>query len=396
MNIELIQKYVAAEKADAWILVDYECKNPVMNALLGPKMLTRKIFMVIPAQGKPYLITHFIDTVYLKDDETTKRFDLKVYKTWREMLNLEKELFSSYKTALMDVSEFGLLPRVSLADWGSVEYVRSLGIEIKPSANVLQRITATYSERAYQLQLKANEITLGIKDEAFLRIKELIEEKGETDEYEIQQFIAKRFHEEGMVFDDPPLVAIGRNASDPHYSPTKEIHDKIHEDDLVLIDMWAKMDDPEGVYSDITWMGFVGHEVPQIYVDRFNIVKNARDAVISFLEKEIPLRPVMAYEADDVARKVISDAGYGEYFVHRVGHNIAVDVSPHGPGANLDDYESKDTRYLLEGTSFSDEPGIYAPDFGVRSETNLHIRNGKLEVVAGLQDAIIPILSFKK
>ena len=104
----------------------------------------------------------------------------------------------------------------------------------------------------------------------------------------------------------------------------------------------------------------------------------------------------MAYEADDVARKVISDAGYGEYFVHRVGHNIAVDVSPHGPGANLDDYESKDTRYLLEGTSFSGEPGIYAPDFGVRSETNLHIRNGKLEVVAGLQDAIIPILSLKK
>lgn len=396
MNIELIQKYIAAEKADAWILVDYECKNPVMNALLGPKMLTRKIFMAIPAEGKPYLITHFIDTVYLKDEETAKNFDLKVYKTWREMLNLEKELFASYQTALMDVSEFGLLPRVSLADWGSVEYIRSLGIEIKPSANVLQRITATYSERAYQLQLKANEITLRIKDEAFLKINELIEEKGETDEYEIQQFIARRFHEEGMVFDDPPLVAIGINASDPHYSPTEEIHDKIHEDDLVLIDMWAKMDDPEGVYSDITWMGFVGNEVPQVYVDRFNIVKNARDAVIAFLEKEIPLRPVMAYEADDVARKVISDAGYGEYFVHRVGHNIAVDVSPHGPGANLDDYESKDTRYLLEGTSFSDEPGIYAPDFGVRSETNLHIRNGKLEVVAGLQDAIIPILSLKK
>ena len=396
MNIELIQKYIAAEKADAWILVDYECKNPVMNALLGPKMLTRKIFMAIPAEGKPYLITHFIDTVYLKDEETAKNFDLNVYKTWREMLNLEKELFASYKTALMDVSEFGLLPRVSLADWGSVEYIRSLGIEIKPSANVLQRITATYSERAYQLQLKTNEVTLRIKDEAFLKIKELIEEKSETDEYEIQQFIARRFHEEGMVFDDPPLVAIGKNASDPHYSPTEEIHDKIHEDDLVLIDMWAKMDDPEGVYSDITWMGFVGNEVPQVYVDRFNIVKNARDAVIAFLEKEIPLRPVMAYEADDVARKVISDVGYGEYFVHRVGHNIAVDVSPHGPGANLDDYESKDTRYLLEGTSFSDEPGIYAPDFGVRSETNLHIRNGKLEVVAGLQDAIIPILSLKK
>ena len=392
MNIQKIQKYVAEENADAWVLVDYECKNPVMNALLGPKMLTRKIFMVIPKEGKPYLIVHFIDTVYLKDEETKKHFDLKIYKTWREMLALEKESLSAYKTVLMDVSEYGLLPRVSLADWGSVEYVRSLGLTVKPSANVLQQITAVYSERAYQLQRKACDLTLKIKDEAFAKIKELILEKGEADEYEVQQFIADRFHEEGMVFDDPPLVAVGENASDPHYSPTKDIHDKIHEDDLVLIDMWAKMDDPEGVYADITWMGYVGKEIPQIYVDRFNIVKAARDAVIAFLEKEIPLRPVMAYEADDAARKVIEDAGYGEYFVHRVGHNIAVDVSPHGPGANLDDYESKDNRLLLEGTSFSDEPGIYAPDFGVRSETNLHIRNGRLEVVAGLQDEIIPIL----
>ena len=392
MNIQKIQKYVAEENADAWVLVDYECKNPVMNALLGPKMLTRKIFLVIPKEGKPYLIVHFIDTVYLKDEETKKHFDLKIYKTWREMLALEKESLSAYKTVLMDVSEYGLLPRVSLADWGSVEYVRSLGLTVKPSANVLQQITAVYSERAYQLQRKACDLTLKIKDEAFAKIKELILEKGEADEYEVQQFIADRFHEEGMVFDDPPLVAVGKNASDPHYSPTKDIHDKIHEDDLVLIDMWAKMDDPEGVYADITWMGYVGKEIPQIYVDRFNIVKAARDAVIAFLEKEIPLRPVMAYEADDVARKVIEDAGYGEYFVHRVGHNIAVDVSPHGPGANLDDYESKDNRLLLEGTSFSDEPGIYAPDFGVRSETNLHIRNGRLEVVAGLQDEIIPIL----
>ena len=392
MNIQKIQKYIAQENADAWVLVDYECKNPVMNALLGPKMLTRKIFMVIPKEGKPYLIVHFIDTVYLKDEETKKHFDLKIYKTWREMLALEKEFLSAYKTVLMDVSEYGLLPRVSLADWGSVEFVRSLGLTVKPSANVLQQITAVYSERAYQLQRKACDLTLKIKDEAFAKIKELILKKGEADEYEVQQFIADRFHEEGMVFDDPPLVAIGKNASDPHYSPTKDVHDKIHEDDLVLIDMWAKMDDPEGVYADITWMGYVGKEIPQIYVDRFNIVKVARDAVIAFLEKEIPLRPVMAYEADDVARKVIEDAGYGEYFVHRVGHNIAIDVSPHGPGANLDDYESKDSRLLLEGTSFSDEPGIYAPDFGVRSETNLHIRNGRLEVVAGLQDGIIPIL----
>ena len=392
MEIKEIKKYIAQEGADAWVLVDYECHNPVMNALLGPKMLTRKIFMVIPASGKPYLITHIIDTVYLKDKETLGNFDLKVYKTWREMLDLEKKLLSGYKTVLMDISENGLLPRISLADWGSVDYIKSLGLEVRSSGDVLQRITAVYSKRAYELQKQACELTLKIKDEAFQKIKELIEKDGKTSEYEIQQFIADRFHEEGMVFDEPPLVAIGPNASDPHYAPTRESFSEICEGDLVLIDMWAKMDDPEAVYADITWMGYVGKEIPDVFAERFKIVKSARDAVIEFLKNEIPNRDVHAFEADDVARKVITDAGYGEYFLHRVGHNIAVDVSPHGPGANLDDYESKDTRLLLEGTSFSDEPGIYAPDFGVRSETNLHIKDGYLEVVAGLQDEIIPIL----
>ena len=392
MKIKEIKKYIAQEGADAWVLVDYECHNPVMNALLGPKMLTRKIFMVIPASGKPYLITHIIDTVYLKDKETLGNFDLKVYKTWREMLDLEKKLLSGYKTVLMDISENGLLPRISLADWGSVDYIKSLGLEVRSSGDVLQRITAVYSKRAYELQKQACELTLKIKDEAFQKIKELVEKDGKTSEYEIQQFIADRFHEEGMVFDEPPLVAIGPNASDPHYAPTRESFSEICEGDLVLIDMWAKMDDPEAVYADITWMGYVGKEIPDVFAERFKIVKSARDAVIEFLKNEIPNRDVHAFEADDVARKVITDAGYGEYFLHRVGHNIAVDVSPHGPGANLDDYESKDTRLLLEGTSFSDEPGIYAPDFGVRSETNLHIKDGNLEVVAGLQDEIIPIL----
>jgi Xaa-Pro aminopeptidase len=338
------------------------------------------------------LITHIIDTVYLKDKETLGNFDLKIYKTWREMLDLEKKLLSGYKTVLMDISENGLLPRISLADWGSVDYIKSLGLEVRSSGDVLQRITAVYSKRAYELQKQACELTLKIKDEAFQKIKELIEKDGKTSEYEIQQFIADRFHEEGMVFDEPPLVAIGPNASDPHYAPTKESFSEICEGDLVLIDMWAKMDDPEGVYADITWMGYIGKEIPEVFAERFKIVKSARDAVIEFLKNEIPNRDVHAFEADDVARKVITDAGYGEYFLHRVGHNIAVDVSPHGPGANLDDYESKDTRLLLEGTSFSDEPGIYAPDFGVRSETNLHIKDGNLEVVAGLQDEIIPIL----
>ena len=394
MELKQLQEQIAALGHDAWILVDYENRNPALVQFLGKRMLTRKIFLVIPAKEKPYLITHTIDTAYLNDPAITSAFDLHIYATWQEMLDLQRRLFKPYKSVLMDISEAGLLPRVSLADYGSVSFIRSIGIDVVSSADILQSQTAVMSEKSLQSQIKACKTALKIKDEAFSFIAKKIREKGITSELEVQQFIAKRFVEEGMYYDEAPLVAIGPNASNPHYTPTPESFSPIKEGDLVLIDMWAKYKDPDSVYADITWMGFVGTEVPALYADRFAIVKAARDGAIEFLKKTLPLREVQAYEVDDVARKIIAGAGYGEYFIHRLGHSIYTDDSPHGPGANLDNYESHDTRVLLDGTSFSDEPGIYAPDFGVRSETDLHIKGKELLVVGGLQDKIIPILSL--
>lgn len=394
MELKQLQEQIAALGHDAWILVDYENRNPALVQFLGKRMLTRKIFLVIPAKEKPYLITHAIDTAYLNDPAITDAFDLHIYATWQEMLDLQRRLFKPYKSVLMDISEAGLLPRVSLADYGSVSFIRSIGIDVVSSADILQSQTAVMSEKSLQSQIKACKTALKIKDEAFSFIAKKIREKGITSELEVQQFIAKRFVEEGMYYDEAPLVAIGPNASNPHYTPTPESFSPIKEGDLVLIDMWAKYKDPDSVYADITWMGFVGTEVPSLYAGRFAIVKAARDGAIEFLKKTLPLREVQAYEVDDVARKIIAGAGYGEYFIHRLGHSIYTDDSPHGPGANLDNYESHDTRVLLDGTSFSDEPGIYAPDFGVRSETDLHIKGKELLVVGGLQDKIIPILSL--
>jgi len=393
-TLKRIQELVGQSGADAYIILDYENRNSSLVKLLGEKMLTRKIIAVIPKEGKPYLITHSIDTVYLSDEKTAENFDLRVYKTWQQMLQIEKESFAGYKTVCMDISENGLLPRVSLADWGSVDYVLSLGVKVIPSANILQSLSAVVGEKGLQSQQKACKTALKIIKEAFRLIALEISQMGESDEYKIQQFITRRFDEEGMIYDEPPIVAIGPNASNPHYAPTDEVSSPIHEGDLVLIDMWAKYKEPGSVYADITWMGYVGKDVPAVYVDRFNIVKAARDGVIAFLKENLPVREVAAYEADDVARKIITDAGYGEYFIHRVGHNIADDVSPHGPGANLDNFESHDDRTLLSGTSFSDEPGIYAPDFGVRSETDLFHLKGELYVTGGLQEEIVPIMSL--
>ncbi|MBR4275127.1 MAG: aminopeptidase P family protein [Bacilli bacterium] len=389
---EIIREALTKEGADAWVIVDYENRNKTLVEFLGNRMLTRKIFLVFPLDKKPFIICHSIDTVFLRDEEITKNFDLKVYHTWQEMLDIEKKEFAEYKKVLMDISEFGLLPRISLADYGSVEFIKSLGIEVASSGNLLQRFSALYSDRAYELQLLANKKTLMIKDEAFAKIKELILKNGETSEYEIQKFICDRFHEEGMVYDDPAIVAIGKNASDPHYGPSEEVSSPIRKGDLVLIDMWAKMDDPEGVYADITWMGYVGEEVPEVYAKRFEILKKAIEADFEFLKNELPKRAVAGYEVDQISRDYIKEAGFAEYFVHRTGHNIAVDVSPHGPGVNIDNYESHDTREIIDGVTFSLEPGIYAPDFGMRSETNVYIKDRQPIYVAGHQEEIIPIL----
>lgn len=391
-DFEIIKDYLASSKEDAWIIPDYENRNPMTERFLGKAMLTRKLFLVFPRIGKPYLICHTIDTVFLDKPAIWEKFDLLVYKTWKEMLNLEKKAFASYKKVIMDISENGLLPRISLADYGSVRFIASLGIAVSSSGDLLQRFTALYDDNAYAGQLVACKKALQIKDEAFQKIGELIKANGETDEYTIQQFICRRFHEEKMTYDDPAIVAVNKNASNPHYAPDASVHAPIRRGDVVLIDMWAKMDRADGVYADITWMGYVGEAVPEKVKSRFAVLRNAVDSGVEFLARNLPLRKVSGYEVDDVVSSYIVKAGYGEYIAHRTGHNIAIDVSPHGPGVNIDDMESHDTREIIDGITFSLEPGIYAPDFGMRSETDCHIKDRKPILVGGRQEEVIAIL----
>ncbi len=390
-SIETVKSYLNEKNVDAWIMVDYENRNPTLVSFLGERMLTRKIFLVIPRVGKSYLITHSIDTVFLSDEDVLKNFDLKVYHTWKEMLQIERESFASYKNVLMDISENGLLPRVSLADFGSVDFIQKLGLNILSSMDILSRFSSQFSPAAYESQKWACQKALEIKDQAFAKIKEDILAQGYSDEFEIQQFIATRFQEEGMEFDDPAIVAVNERASNPHYGPTKENHSKIVRGDSVLIDMWAKKIGKENIYADITWMGYVGEEVPSLYEERFQVLRRAVDKAFSFLQENLPKRRVEGYEVDDITRSVVEEAGYGKYFTHRTGHCIASDV--HGPGVNMDNYESHDTREILPRVSFSLEPGIYAPDFGMRSETDIYIDENRNPVmVGGRQEHVIAIL----
>ncbi len=391
-DIAMIQEEIKREGADGWLIVDYENRNGSLLPFLGKRMLTRKIFLFFPKAGRPQIICHKIDEVFLLDEETKKTFDLQVYLSWQEMLEIEKTTLKDTRILLMDVSEYGLLPRISLADYGTVEYIKKLGINVRSSGDLLERFTALYGPKAFSLQKEAAQKALAIKDEAFQKIKEDIIAKGASNEYRIQQFIATRFHEEGMVYDDPPIVAVNANASDPHYGPSANRSSPIHKGDLVLIDMWAKMDDPEGVYADITWMGYVGNNIPSEMAKRFAVLRSGIEKAFSFLSAELPKRRVEGYEVDRLMQEHIVSCGYGNGLIHRTGHNIAIDVSPHGPGVNIDDLESHDTREIIDGVTFSLEPGIYLPDFGMRSETNVYIENRKPIYIAGHQLEIIPIL----
>lgn len=392
-KITTIQTYLKENNYDAYIITDYENRNQMFVTLVNKLMLTRKVFLVIPKDAKPYIICHSIDYIFLT--KLKDIYDLKIYYSWQEMLQLENISFSKYKKVLMDISINGLLPRVSLADYGSVEYIKNLGIEVFSSGDILQLFTATYDSISFQEQEYACKQALRIKDLAFKRIKEDILLKGYSDEYDIQQFICDEFHNAGMIYDDEAIVAIGKNASNPHYGPTKYVHSKININDVVLIDMWAKKNDEKGIYSDITWMGYVGNVVDCKVEERFQILKHAIDAGIKFLNDNLKTRRVEGYEVDDVVRNYINNTPYGKYFTHRTGHNISYDVSPHGPGANIDNYESHDTRRIIPHTTFSLEPGIYANDFGMRSETDVYVNSDySINVIGGRQDKVIAILSL--
>ena len=390
-TLKIIQNSLKEINEQCYIISSYENNTPLVITLLGKKMLTRKLFIFIYKDKRPVIISHVIDKYFL--NENKDEYDVLTYKTYQEMLLLEKECLKDIDTVLMDISEEGLLPRISLADYGTVKYITSLDVEVKSSGDILQIVSSTISKNGFKLMQQASTLNLKIKDEAFNKIKEDILSNGYSDEYEVQQFITKRYKEENMYFDEAPIVAVNKNASNPHYGPTSNVSSKIYKDDVVLIDMWAKMNDSEAIYSDITWMGQVSNTISNVVNERFLILRKAIDKAVYFLNENLKKRKVYGYEVDDIVRGEISKTKYKDYFTHRTGHSIYKDDSPHGPGCNIDDYESKDTRSILKNTAFSLEPGIYYTDFGMRLETDVYIdENYNVILIGSRQDKMIEIL----
>ena len=353
--------------ADAWLVYSYRGNNPVFGQLAGTRLfLTRRAFILIKPGATPKLLVSRVDgTPALA---ALEEFDVVYYLTWQELSAWLGEQLAGLTTVAMEYSPMGELPAMSWVDGGTLDLVRDTGVTVTSSAALFQEAAAVWSQESRAAHDRAMRHVVAIKDDAFAEIERLLSDGSPCDEYVIQTRIADAFAERGLITDDPPVVAVNSNSGNPHYGPTAERHDPIAVGDWVLIDLWAKEQGPEAIFADITWVGYVGREVPQRHRDVFATVAAARDAVVAHLERH---RATPGYELDRVARRVIADAGYGEQFVHLTGHSLSAGDIVHGLGANLDDLETHDTRLVHSGLGFTIEPGIYLPEFGVRSEIDV-------------------------
>ncbi len=357
---------------------------------LDPEQIcSRRFFYFVPANGSPIKLVHRIESGALDHLPGEKT----IYLEWGELEGGVQSLLENSQTIAMEYSPRNANPYVSRVDAGTIELVRSFGINVVSSGDLVQRFEATLDDEQWQSHFEAERLTQAAFDRAWRFIRDRISANGSVTEFEVQQDIMQHFADNGMTTYHPPIVGVGPNSGDPHYAPTKEQCATIHEGDLVLIDLWAKMDRPGTIYSDLTKMGFVGDTVPEKYEQIFQIVAAARDAAIACVRDAFAGKKTLCgWQVDDAARKVIRDAGYGEYFVHRTGHSIGQEI--HGNGANMDNLETREERRVLPSTCFSVEPGIYQAEFGVRSEVNVLVdKDETVHVSGGIQTSIMPIIS---
>lgn len=365
--------------ADGWLIFDFRGSNPAFSRLLGaPGQLksTRRAFLYIPWDGEPRLLIHHVDAGNL----SRLGIPVQAYGGREELLTALIRLISGARRVMMEYSPGNAIPYVSRVDGGTIDLVRSLGVEVVSSADALASVVAAWDSADITSHQRAAEALDRCKDGLFSAIHSRLGMFIEWNEVEAQQHLVRLMQEQGLEFDHPPIVAVGPHAGDPHYAPVPELALPIRSGDLVLTDLWAREKDrPDGgvgAYADITWVATASTEIPAEQQRVWETVRQARDAAVAFIEQRVADgNEVQGGEVDRVARDVITRAGYGAAFTHRTGHSIGW-LGAHGDGVNIDDFETHDTRLLRPGASFSIEPGVYLKEFGVRSEINVVITPG--------------------
>ncbi|MGZ8381969.1 MAG: M24 family metallopeptidase [Nitrospira sp.] len=377
---------------DGWLFYDFRGSDPLAYRvlLLDPTQhVTRRWYYWIPSSGEPVKLLHRIEPHVL--DELPGQ--VQQYVSWEQQRLLLASLLRGRRRIAMQYSPFNAVPYLSRVDAGTVELIRSFGLEVVTSADLVQQFEAVWTDAQLESHRYAVTALRNIVDEAFAHVASCVTNERRLSEYDLQQFILSRIRDAGMTTSSAPIAAVDAHSADPHYGPTELSPSLITRDNLVLIDLWAKQTAPGSVYGDITWTGYTGTDVPAKQRMIFEHVRGGRDAALSFVENQVAIgRFPCGWEVDDVCRTTIRTAGYGDFFIHRTGHSIGEEV--HGNGANIDNLETQDSRRLLPRTCFSIEPGIYLPgEFGIRSELDVYISDREA-VVHGLplQTQIVSLL----
>jgi Xaa-Pro dipeptidase len=390
VDIAEMQKDLRGAKLDGWLFYDFRGRDPIAHRILDlpAGMRTRRWFYFVPAKGTPKKLVHKIEAQSL----AAVPGDTLYYAGQKELRdNLNKALGKAKKVA-MQYSPKNAIPYVAMVDAGTVELVRSLGAKVFTSADLVQKYEACWSNAQLESHLAAGRAIDRIVREAFDHAASSVKGKKTLTEYDLQQFILKKFDEAGITNEEGPDVAVNANASDPHYAPKKEKSSAIREGDLLLLDVWGKQKSANSVYYDITWVGFLGTEVPEKYAKVFRVLREARDRAVDLIRASVKSgKPLQGWQVDKAARAVVEKAGYGKYFFHRTGHNIGTEV--HGNGVNMDGLETQDERHLIPHTCNSVEPGIYMPEFGMRTEVDVYVDEKEARVTGAVQTEILPLLA---
>jgi Xaa-Pro aminopeptidase len=390
IDIPAIQTALRQFGIDGWLLYDFRGSNPLARRVVqipDGAMLTRRWFYFVPARGEPRKLLHRIEPHALDHLPGASQS----YLQWQQLEAGVGDLVRAVKTVAMEYVPRNANPYVSRVDAGTIELVQSCGVEVVPSGDLIQMFEACWSDDQWTMHQEATTHTTAAYDVVWQFIGERTRNDGSVRETEVQQCILDHFRRNGLTTDHPPIVGVGPHSGDPHYEPKSGSDGVIKKGDFVLVDLWAKLDRPRAVYSDLTRVAFVGDDVPKKQVDVFNVVAASRDAAIRRVRDAFAKgEQLRGWQVDRAARDVIEKAGYGDYFIHRTGHSIGEE--DHGNGANMDDLETHETRLVLPRTCFSIEPGIYLPEFGVRSEVNVYIgADHGVHVTGGEQWEIVRI-----
>jgi Xaa-Pro dipeptidase len=399
-RVSEIQAALGKAKLDGWLFCDFRHSDPLAYRILKldeDMGVSRRWYYYVPASGEPVKVVQSIEQFKLDTLPGRKL----VFRGWRELQAHLRDALGAKsgkaKRIAMQYSPMNDIPYVSKVDAGTIELVRSFGVEPVTSAELVQRFEAVLSPMQHATHVEASDKMHRIIQEAFSEIARRIRADQPTTEWDIQQFMLRRYEEEGMKT-EPMIVAVNANAANPHYVPTDKVNSPIKRNDFVLIDAATKLKTPpDAVATDQTWTGYVGESVPEEYSRIFSIVREARDAAVEFVRKNVRAgKSVRGAQVDDVSRGVIKRAGYGEQFTHRTGHSIGEEV--HGNGVNIDDFETRDSRQIIPGVCFSIEPGIYLEGkFGVRSEIDVYVSEKDIEVTGEpIQTEVIAVLKTSK